>query len=133
MGGKIEKIHGEPIELKDAYVVSVCDGQFTQVTPLYKGTRRNLKLSGRIRVGNVDILVSSAQVQTYDDGLIRALGIDLADCKIIAIKSTHHFSAYFKDHAGLIVPVETPGIHCADLSVFEYKKIIRPLFPLDEM
>lgn len=133
LGGKIEKLHGKPIELKDAYVVSVCDGQFISNSPLYKGMRWNVKLSGRIRVGNVDILVSSAQVQSYDDGLIRALGIDPAECRYIAIKSTHHFRAYFKDHAGLIVPVETPGIHCADLSVFDYKKILRPLFPLDEV
>ncbi len=133
LGGKIEKLHGEPIELKDAYVVSVCDGQFISNSPLYKGSRWNVRLSGRIRVGNVDILVGSAQTQSYDDGLMLALGVNPAACKIIAIKSTHHFRAYFKDHAGLIVPVETPGIHCADLSVFDYKKIVRPIFPLDQM
>lgn len=133
LGGKVEKLHGTPIEIKDAYVVSVCDGKIVSNSPVMMGAQRNLKLCGRVRVGNVEIIVGSTQSQSYDDRLLVALGIVPEECKYIAIKSTHHFRAYFKDHAGLIVPVETPGVHCADLSIFEFKKVIRPLFPLDSI
>lgn len=133
LGGKVEKLHGEPIELKDAYVVSLSDGHLVATTPIMPGRKRNLKRTGRIRVGNVDIIVGSVQSQSYDDTMIRMVGIDPDTCRYIAIKSTNHFRAFFKDHAGLIVPVETPGIHCADLSIFDYKKIVRPLFPLDDI
>lgn len=131
LGGKIEKLHGEPIEIRNARVVSVSDGRVISNSPMYMGTPLDLKLCGRIKVGNVDIIVGSTQTQTYDDRMMAALGIDLADCRIVAIKSTHHFRAFFKDHAGMILPVETPGVHCADLSIFDYQKVVRPIFPLD--
>ena len=133
LGGKVEKIHGEPIVIKGARVVSVSDGYTVSNSPMYMGIVRDLKLCGRLKVGNVDIIVGSVQRQTLDDRMFSALGIDLADYRIVAIKSTHHFRAFFKDRAGMILPVETPGIHCADLSNFDYKKIVRPVFPLDSV
>lgn len=131
LGGKVEKLHGEPIEIKGARVVSVSDGYTISNSPMYMGIVRDLKLCGRIKVGNVDVIVGSVQRQTLDDRMFWALGIDLNDYRIVAIKSTHHFRAFFKERAGLILPVETPGVHCADLTSFSYKKITRPIFPLD--
>ena len=131
LGGKVEKLHGDPIEIRGARVVSVSDGYTVSNSPMYMGIVRDLKLCGRIKVGNVDVIVGSVQRQTLDDRMFLALGIDLADYRIVAIKSTHHFRAFFKDRAGLILPVETPGVHCADLSTFDYKKLVRPIFPLD--
>ena len=133
LGGKVEKIHGEPIDIRGARVVSVSDGYTISNSPMYMGIVRDLKLCGRIKVGNVDVIVGSVQRQTLDDRMLLALGIDLSDYRIVAIKSTHHFRAFFKDHAGMILPVETPGVHCADLSVFNYQKIARPIFPLDDV
>ena len=98
---------------------------------MYMGIVRDLKLCGRIKVGNVDVIVGSVQRQTLDDRMLWALGVDLADYRIVAIKSTHHFRAFFKERAGLILPVETPGVHCSDLASFNYMKIARPIFPLD--
>lgn len=133
LGGKVEKLHGEPIEIKGARVISVSDGYTVSNSPMYLGIVRDLKLCGRIKVGNVDVIVGSVQRQTLDDRMLWALGIDLADYRIVAIKSTHHFRAFFKDRAGLILPVETPGVHCADLATFEYHKIKRPILPLDSV
>jgi microcystin degradation protein MlrC len=131
LGGKIEKIHGDPIEIHGARVVSVCDGHTISNSPMLMGIVREFGLSARIKVGNVDVIVSSVQKQTLDDRLFSALGIDLNTYRIAAIKSTHHFRAFFRNHAGIIIPVETPGVHCADLSTFIYKKIKRPIIPLD--
>lgn len=131
LGGKIEKMHGEPIEIRGAYVVSLSDGETISNSPMTAGSRRKFGPSARIRVGNVDVIVSSAQLQSLDDRLVVAMGIDPADCRIIAIKSTNHFRAFFKDHAAAIIPVETPGVHCADLSLFTYRNVQRPILPLD--
>lgn len=131
LGGKHEKLHGEPIEIKGARVVSVSDGRVISTSPINPGSSRDMKLCGRIKVGNVDVIVGSTQIQTYDDRMFMALGVDLREYRIVAIKSTIHFRAFFKDHAGMILPVETPGVHCADLSIFDYQKIVRPIFPLD--
>ncbi len=131
LGGKIEKIHGDPIEIHGARIVSVCDGHTISNSPMLMGIVREFGLSARIKVGNVDVIVSSVQKQTLDDRMFTALGIDLNDFRIVAIKSTHHFRAFFRNHAGIIIPVETPGVHCADLSTLIYQKIKRPIIPLD--
>jgi len=131
LGGKIEKMHGDPIELRDAYVVALSDGRTVSNSPMTMDIVRDFGLSARIRVGNVDVIVASAQKQSLDDRLFLALGIDLSEYRIAAIKSTHHFRAYFRDHAAAIIPVETPGVHCADLSLFTYRRVSRPILPLD--
>ena len=59
------------------------------------------------------------------------LGKRAEDYRIIGIKSANHYRAFDKDHAALIIPVATRGIHCGDLSTYNYEKVGRPIFSLD--
>lgn len=50
---------------------------------------------------------------------------------MIAVKSSVHFRASHEPISKKVIEVDTPGIHSSRLSAFNYKKIGRPIFPLD--
>jgi len=131
LGGKVDNIHGAPVELKDAEVLAVADGKMISTSPMMLGVPRNIGPTARIRTGNVEIIVASAQRQTMDDQAFVICGTDASNYRYIALKSNVHFKAYYKNHAALILPVETPGHRSGDPCIL-YSNVQRPIFPLDE-
>jgi len=55
----------------------------------------------------------------------------MEDYRIVALKSSNHFRAYFKDTADAIITADTPGLFPADLRKLNYRSVRRPIFPLD--
>ena len=131
IGGKTDDMHGEPIELKDVEVVALSDGIYDYRTPNNKGLVNNLGPSARMRHGNVEFVAVTRRTQVFDDGMIFATGGDPSNYKIIAIKSANHFRGYFEPIADAIVTSDPPGVGCADLNKYHYKRIRRPIYPLD--
>jgi len=132
LGGKTDKIHGEPIEVKGAYVKVITDGKYISSSPVFnKGAELTIGRSVRVQIGNVDIIVGSVRMQTLDDGVFRLHNINISDYKLVALKSTQHFRAVFKDLAADIVTADPPGIHTANFSLLNYNRLERPIYPLD--
>ncbi|MTI67384.1 MAG: M81 family metallopeptidase [Firmicutes bacterium] len=132
LGGKSVNIHGEPIEVKDAYVKSLTDGKFKLKSPLAKGMDFNFRKSARLLIGNVDVIVCSVPFQTFDNQIFLLHGIDINDYKIVALKSMHHFRGFFETVAKKIITVDTPGISTSNLSFLEYKNLQYPIYPIDK-
>ena len=130
LGGKMDNLHGEPIELTDAYVKCICDGKHVTVSPMGSGGIRNFGLSALLVVGNVNIVVTSLRGQALDDGLLQMVGVRYDHMNYVAIKSSQHFKGWWKDHCSGIVPCDSPGIHCANLKVFDFKNTNTDYFPL---
>ena len=129
LGAKTDDLHGEPIELENAYVKAICDGRFVNVSPMGGGGETNLDLSVRLQVGNVDIVVSSRPRQTMCKGPFEMVGINYQQMRYLGLKSSQHFKGWWKDHAGMIVTCDPPGIHCGDFSVFDFKYANTNTFP----
>ncbi|RNB70763.1 hypothetical protein EDM58_23110 [Brevibacillus panacihumi] len=116
-----------------AYVKSLTDGQFIQSSPMWQGLKVNLGTSARLQVGNVDVIVASVRSQTFDEQVFLLHGIDVTKYKIVALKSSQHFRAAFQSIAKEILTVDSPGLSTCDFSSFAYKRIARPVFPLDSV
>lgn len=132
LGGRHEKIFGEPLLLKDVTLISLCDGHMRHNSPNVFGLNANLGKTARIRCGNVDIIITTTRAQTFDDRPFLITGADIQDYRYVGLKSTQHFRGYFKDKAAAIIPCDPPGLSTSDLTAFEYHKIPRPVYPLDE-
>ena len=85
-----------------------------------------------MRCGQVEVVLVSRQMQSYDDRPLRMTGARMEDYDIVALKSTNHFRSYFKDTADAIITADTPGLFPADLRKLDHYKVRRPIFPLDE-
>ncbi len=134
LGGKIEdaKFHGKPIHLKDVLVRSISDGKFIATTPLMKGIPGSFGPTVGLQYKNVQFVVASVQNQTYDDRAFFVGDIDFKQMRLIALKSSQHFKAFYSEHVDKIIPANPSGLSTRNLKLFTYDRIVRPMYPLDE-
>jgi microcystin degradation protein MlrC len=132
LGGKVDQLHGEPIELT-ANVKSLTDGRFIISSSVCKGNHVDLGKSVRLQVEGLDILVCSVRTQVIDEQIYLLHGIDVNTYKIVALKSSQHFRAAFEPISKQIITVDSPGLTTLQFSFFNYKRLTRPIYPLDEM
>ena len=62
-----------------------------------------------LRVGGIDIVVTSARHQVYDPQYFKHAGIDPAAKAVLAVKSAHHFRAAFEPMAHKVIVVDDGG------------------------
>lgn len=104
-------------------VAALGDGRFTGTGAYYLGCKMNLGLMARLRLGGVQILVSSHKQQAADQAMFRHLGIDPAQQRILVLKSSVHFRADFSELAREILVVAASGENVADPSQLRYQKL----------
>ena len=129
LGGKHGSLHGEPIEA-DAYIKSLTDGRFV-LTAMSAGDTRSIGLAARLVIDGVDVIVGSARMQTFDPELFLLHGIDVLRYQTVALKSSQHFRAGFRDLAARIVTADSPGLSTLRVDAFERHQSTRPLWPID--
>ncbi len=110
--------------LAGRYIVEALgNGQFTGTGPFYLGCKMNLGAMARLRLGGIQILVSSHKQQAADQAMFRHLGIDPSRQRILVLKSSVHFRADFAQLAREILVVAASGENVADLTQLRYKKL----------
>jgi microcystin degradation protein MlrC len=133
LGGKHDALHGAPLDLT-VYVKALTDGRFV-LRALSAGTRVNLGPSARLvvggRSGDVEVIVVSHRSQTFDEEIFRLHGIDVRERRIVALKSSNHFRAGFRDLASEIITADSPGLTTNRVEVFPHERATRPLWPQD--
>lgn len=132
LGAKTDDLHGEPLEI-DAQVRMISDGRYRIRGAMSQGAWANTGPTAALEVNGVQILVASHRVQTYDTEAFRSLGIDPIDTDILVVKSAMHFRAAFSPIASAVIVADGPGLSSNDLSRFPFRRIKRPLFPIDEL
>ncbi len=131
-GGKTDPIYGKPITA-EVELLNLSDGTFQCATPVHKGATMCHGPSARIRISNVEVILVSVRFQTYDDRPFTMLGANMADYRLVGLKSMAHFRAYFKDTADAIVTADTPSTIYSDIRACPYKHIKRPIYPLEDI
>ncbi len=132
LGGKIDHCHGEPVEIRDAYVAALSDGQGIYLSPNKVGQKVNYQGLARLRIGNAEVVVAGTCAnQTYDDRPFLLTGADILQYRIVLIKSATHFRSWFEGRAKAIITANTPGNTTENFGLFRYQKLVRPVYPLD--
>mgnify|MGYP000327281524 CR=1 FL=1 len=90
-------------------VLRLGDGQCTGTGPFYKGAHMKLGPTALLEKDGVKVAVASAKVQLADQAMLRHLGIEPAEQKILALKSSVHFRADFQPLAEAVLVVVAPG------------------------
>ncbi len=134
LGGKVDMpamdLGGKPLEVS-GLVRRITDGQFTVTGPMFTGVAMNIGRCAVLDTGQIEILVSEGRYEPFDTGAFTHAGIDPARKKFILLKSRQHFRAGFESLAKHIVMVSGPGTCTSDYSLFPWRNIRRPIYPLD--
>jgi microcystin degradation protein MlrC len=132
LGGRHEKIFGDPLWLEDAVLLAKSTGDFIHTSPNLLGAAGKLGKSLRVKVGNVEVVIGSVRNQTFDDRPFAVLGADIHRYRFIGLKSTQHFRGFFGSRAAQIISTDPPGLNSGNLAVFPFKHLHRPVYPLDQ-
>ena len=130
LGGKIDKIHGEAIKVTGRVKI-VSDGKYIREGPMSPGGEENMGPTAVLQVSGIDIIITSERHYMTDLQGYRSLNIEPTDKKVIVIKGSTHFLASHGPIAKDVVFLDTPGLNTGRLASMPFKKLRRPIFPLD--
>jgi microcystin degradation protein MlrC len=135
LGGKVDTLHGAPLDVT-ARVLRVTDGRFRHKGPMSTNLEMNLGPTAVIAItgangGEVRVVLTTHRYQPTDLEVFRSQGIEPTEQQIVAVKSSVHFRAAFTPIAAAIVEVDTPGLTTPHMERFDFRRIPRPIYPLD--
>lgn len=138
LGGKTAPERGGgPLTLTGT-VTALGDGKFVYEGPMSTGVTGDIGPCACFRVedsggADVDVLVTSNNVQMLDRALFRSVGIQPEEKAVLAVKSQQHFRGAFGPIASEILICDTGAMSSDDLSFVTFNHVRRPIHPLDEV
>jgi microcystin degradation protein MlrC len=132
VGGKLDDRHGAPVTMT-ARVTALSDGRFVHTGPMFRGLPGRLGATAVLQTRGVKVILISQRWQTLDPEMIRLVGIDPRAERILVVKSSIHYRAAFEPLAAQIIEVDAPGLSSSNLARFEFARVRRPIFPLDDI
>jgi microcystin degradation protein MlrC len=138
LGGKTDQLHGDSLPVR-AYVKLLSDGRYINDGPMMAGLAVDLGPSAVLLcepitgppAPRVEVLVTTRAETPIDLNVFRCHGIEPTRHRVLGLKGKGHFRAAFEPIARRVVLVEGPGITGADLSRLTFRKVRRPIWPLD--
>ena len=135
LGGKVDMPSigrtGEPLAVTGT-VTAVTDGTFTVTVPMGRGTTADMGPTAVLQIGSVNVVVCSRNVEPWDPGCFRSVGIEPTEQRFLILKSRIHYRAGFADISVVDIPCNGVGVTSSDNSLFRFENVRRPIYPLDE-
>jgi microcystin degradation protein MlrC len=107
------------------HVLKLTDGRFTLTGAMGAGNPGNLGPCALVDIDGVRVMVVSRKMQALDQAILRHVGIEPKECRILALKSSVHFRADFGPIAAAILVAAAPGPVVADPGVLNFR-YVRP-------
>ncbi len=129
LGGKLDHIFSQPVRVTGR-VAAVSQGF---VVDLHDRGICDLQRTALLAVGSIRIaLLSHRSFAINHPVLYTHLGLDIADAKMVVVKTASNFQFFSRWRSDLI-RVDSPGTTQSDLTAFGWKRIPRPTYPLDTL
>jgi microcystin degradation protein MlrC len=131
VGGMFDTKNSKPVALKGV-VKMISDGRWVARARGYNtGITTCMGRTVVLEVGQVFLLIAERSSMTVDPELFRSHGIDPVYCKIVVVKSPNGFRAAYAPIAKAMFVVDTPGVSTANLRKLPFRRVPRPIYPLD--
>jgi len=116
-----------------AKVIALHSGQGVGRRGQLAGCSFKLGPSALLQIEGVQVVVISNRHQCHEPMFFEMFGINIADARTVIVKSRGHFRAAFDEffRPEQIFNVDAPGLTSPILSRFDFKRLPRPVVPLD--
>ena len=84
-----------------------------------------------VRHRNVTLLLTSARTPPFELGQFRSQGIEPSQFAVIGVKAAVAHRRAYDPITGASFWVDTPGPCSSDVAAFPYRRLQRPVYPLD--
>lgn len=131
VGGKVDR-NAPPLDIVGQVEV-LHNGRYVEALPRHGGIRDNDQgPTAVIRLERENrIVLTSLRHPPFSLGQLTSLGIVPQLAKAIVVKAAVAYKAAYAPIAGSIIEVDTPGLTASNPARFTYRRIRRPILPLD--
>jgi microcystin degradation protein MlrC len=118
----------------EAKVVKLSDGRYVGRRGVLKNVSSDMGPSALLDLGGIQLVVISNRCQCMDPRQFEMFGVDIAQARVVVVKSRGHFRGGFDEFfkSDQIYEVDCPGLTSPVLANFTWTKLPRPVYPLDE-
>jgi microcystin degradation protein MlrC len=135
VGGKGSAIGGEPVRA-EFEIVRVGDGRFRLEDPnshlaSMSGDHFEMGRCAVVRCKGVTVLLTSRKTPPFDLGQWRSQGIEPRDFRVIGVKAAVAHRRAYDPIAAAQIWADTPGPCSGNLAALPFRRVARPVYPLD--
>lgn len=131
LGGKANPERGGgPINVTGT-VRALSDGHYVRKGAYFHGMSANLGPSMSLCVGGIDVIVCTHANQTEEREQFRLFGLEVETLDVIGCKGMNHFRVDLEPLSRGIIFLDSGGICSPDFARLPYRRVRRPIWPLD--
>jgi microcystin degradation protein MlrC len=108
LGGKMGPTSGDPLDLT-VTVIGVIEDMYQEFPQTDRMIPSSCGDSVALHCNGIDIIVNSIRTQVFSPKVFTNFGIDIAQKRLLVVKSTQHFYAGYKSIASEIIYMAAPG------------------------
>jgi microcystin degradation protein MlrC len=108
------------------------NGRFRYTGGILGGYWVSMGPSVVLKVGNTQLLVMSYPTYDWADEQYRAAGLHPEEAKFVGVKNMMNFRYGYRDYMKAHFVLDLPGPTPSDMRQLPFRRINRPIFPLDE-
>lgn len=131
LGGAFDVVNRRPVAVR-VVVRSLSGGTFVLKGHWNKGMAVAMGRTAVLEAGSISVVVSEKPASMIDPELYRSQGIEPREKKVVVVKSARGFRTDYEPFAAAIIVVDTPGCSSANLRSLAYRRVPRPIYPLDD-
>ncbi|MGH9627042.1 MAG: M81 family metallopeptidase [Bryobacteraceae bacterium] len=131
LGSKVDPRFSSAVPIR-AKVRHLSDGEFTFRGPAYHGLRVSMGPTATLEIANISVVVGSRPVFVIDPELFRSQGVEPQEQQVVGVKSPTLFRAAYREISETVLHLDMPGPCRGKLELMPYRRINRPIYPLDE-
>jgi microcystin degradation protein MlrC len=120
----------EPLQVSGR-VKTIFDGKYRAKGPMAAGTQQDMGHAVVLDTGRVEIVLFSRHVEPLDVNTLLSLGIDPMQKRYVMLKSRIHWRAGMSHLAKAVVECAGVGVCTSDYGQHQFKRLRRPIYPLD--
>jgi microcystin degradation protein MlrC len=128
IGGKFEPFSGPPLDA-EAEVLFLKRNAWQDHLP---GERIDIGDVAVVRVDGIEVLLTTLRTNLYSLSLFSLHGINFDDKQVVSIKNLYKHKDLFVTNTRKQLFVATPGTSNPDWSQLPFKRLPRPMWPLEE-
>ena len=115
-------------------LISLKDGKFSEDIPRHGG-QTSFDM-GKVAIVSIadkcTIMLTSLRIPPFSLKQLTAFGIEPRDFDVIIAKGVNAPIAAYQSVCPTIIQVNTPGVTQADMTLFNFRKRRKPMFPFEE-
>jgi microcystin degradation protein MlrC len=112
-------------------VKTISDGRYRNRGPMGRGVQMAMGPAVVLDTGAIEIVLISRHVEPSDLNCLASLGIDPMQKRYVMLKSRIHWRAGLGELAKAVVDCAGVGVCTSDYRQLDFKKVRRPIYPLD--